>query len=257
VTGVEFRLYPIAEVYGGALLWPIERAADVAHAWREWIAEAPSSVTSLARVLRYPPLPELPPFLQGRAFVAVEAVIQEDAATAASMLQALRSLEPELDLVRPMSPAELGAIHGDPQQPVPGHGGSVLLAEITAASVDAFLDGALAESSGPLLSVELRHLGGELAPARGEGGAVDALPAEGLVYAVGIVPVPEALDAVQAATEAVAAHLAPFASERSFRNFCEAPTDARALYGDALERIRRVVEAWDPDGVITAGHGLR
>jgi hypothetical protein len=254
VTALELRLYPLAEVYAGSLLWPIERAADVAHAWREWIETAPASVTSLARVLRYPPLPELPPFLRGRAFVAVEVAIQEPAGDGERMLQQLRALEPEFDFVRPMSPAELGTIHGDPQQPVPAYGDSLLLAEITTESIDALVGLALDERSGPLLSIELRHLGGELAPGRGEGGAVADLAGEGLVFVVGIVPAPELGPVVEGAATRVMAGLQGFASARGFRNFREHVADPRSLYGGSLERLRRVVEAWDPQGVIRTGH---
>src|SRR5690606_25172474 len=125
------------EVHAGALLWPLGRAADVAHAWREWIAEIPETVTSLARVLRYPELPGLPDHLRGRSFVAVEAAIQADAGTAAELLQPLRALGPETDTVRATSPAELATVHGDPVQPAPALGEAVVLADITPASVDA------------------------------------------------------------------------------------------------------------------------
>ena len=31
VTALELRLYPIAQLWAGALMWPLDRAADVAH----------------------------------------------------------------------------------------------------------------------------------------------------------------------------------------------------------------------------------
>ena len=41
VTALEFRLYPVAEFQAGVLFWPIERAHDVLHAWREWLPAVP------------------------------------------------------------------------------------------------------------------------------------------------------------------------------------------------------------------------
>lgn len=256
VTALEFRLYPVPDLTAGALMWPIERAADVAHAWRDWAVEVPASVTSLARVLRYPPLPELPPFLQGRALVAIEVAIQETDADAAALLEPLRGLHPEFDLVRPMPWTELGSVHGDPQQPVPAYGDAVMLSTLSTQAIDAFVGCATAESAQPLLSIEIRQLGAELSPGRGEGGAVDSLDAEGLLFAVGIVPVPEALPAVRAAAEQVVSQMAEFAAPRSFRNFCERPADPSALYGEALQRLQRVAIAWDPEGVIALGHAM-
>ena len=36
VTAMEIALYPVPELYAGAMWWPWERAAEVMHAWREW-----------------------------------------------------------------------------------------------------------------------------------------------------------------------------------------------------------------------------
>ena len=52
--------YPVRELYAGDLFFSIARAAEVLHAWREWTATVPDEVTSLAHLLRLPPLPEVP-----------------------------------------------------------------------------------------------------------------------------------------------------------------------------------------------------
>lgn len=254
VTAIHVRLHALESIYAGALMWPIERADEVVHAWGEWVADAPESATSLVRVLRYPPLPDLPPFLQGRAFVAVEAAIQESEEEAERMLEGLRELRPEFDFARAMVPTELGSIHGDPQQPVPGYGDSLLVTEVSKDSLEAFLRAALDESAAPLLSIELRLLGGALAPGRKDGGAVAGLDGAGLVFAVGIVPSPELGPIVAGAADRVIGGLSAYASPRAFRNFREQATDPRALYGDSLDRLREVVAKWDPRGLVRVGH---
>ena len=55
VTALEFRLFPISEVYAGALFFPWERSAEVLHAWRNWIRTVPDEVTSVGRILQFPP----------------------------------------------------------------------------------------------------------------------------------------------------------------------------------------------------------
>lgn len=257
VTAIELQLHPIAELSAGGMLWAIDRTADVVHAWREWIADAPDSVTSLARVLRYPPLPELPESLRGRAFVAIEVAVQEAGDVVEDLLAPLRALEPDIDSVRTMSPAELAGVHGDPPQPAPAYGDAVVLTEISPASADAFVAAALAPASSPLVSIELRQLGGMLTPGRATGGAISTIDGAGLVYVVGIVPVPEALEPVRAATAEVISRLAAFASTRAVKTFSERPTGADALYGDAAEQVRRVAAAWDPQGIVRTAHPLR
>jgi FAD/FMN-containing dehydrogenase len=254
VTAIEIDLQRVPHLQAGSLLWPLERAADVAHAWREWIATVPDSVTSLARVLRFPPLEVFPEAMRGRAFVGVEVAIQE--ADADALLTPLRALRPEIDTVRAMSPAELGTVHGDPVDPAPAHGEAIVLSEISAPVIDALVGAVASEQAAAVLSVELRHLGGRLASG-GFDGAVSGIAGEGLVMAVGIVPVPEALAAVRAGTASIIDRLRPFASEQLVKTFAERPVAPEALYGDALTRLREIGERWDPDGLIRAAHGVR
>jgi FAD/FMN-containing dehydrogenase len=257
VTALEVQLHRVPTVQAGSLMWPIEQAADVAHAWRAWIGGVPDTVTSLARVLRFPPLEVFPEPVRGRAFVVVEAAIQD--ADADGILAPLRALRPEMDTVRPMRAADLGTVHGDPVDPSAAYGEAVVLAEISAPAIDAFVEATLAPEAGALLSVELRHLGGRLSPGGdpdGERGAVTSVSGEGLVMALGVVPAPEALEPVRRAAEGLVAHLQPFSSSQVVKNFAERPAPAEAFYGSALARLRDVRSHWDPDGLIATAHPL-
>ena len=73
VTALEFELYPVPELYAGMLAWPWERAADVLHAWREWVPSLPDELSTWARILQVPPLPDIPEPVRGRQLVVVEA----------------------------------------------------------------------------------------------------------------------------------------------------------------------------------------
>src|SRR5262249_57847274 len=68
VTALEMRLYPVRNLYAGALWFPIQHAAEVLHAWREWTATAPDEITSIGHLRRVPPVPQVPEPLRGRAF---------------------------------------------------------------------------------------------------------------------------------------------------------------------------------------------
>ena len=127
VTAMEFELYPVEELTGGAMLWPQERAEEIFNAWSAWTETLPTHVTSLCRLLNVPPLPDVPEPLRGRSFVVVEAAILGDDA----ILAPLRALEPELDMVGPIPPAALIEIHNDPKQPMPGLADHRVLADAT------------------------------------------------------------------------------------------------------------------------------
>ncbi|RXZ39434.1 FAD-binding oxidoreductase, partial [Agromyces binzhouensis] len=135
VTALEFGLFEIEQVVAGALFFPIERTEEVLQAWAEWTRSVPDTVTSVGRVLRFPPMPELPPFLSGQSFVLVEAVIQDSADRADALLAPLRALGPAMDTVHPQAPAELLQLHMDPPGPTPGHGDGMTLADLPAEAV--------------------------------------------------------------------------------------------------------------------------
>lgn len=256
VTALEFRLYPITEVYAGALFWPLERAGDVLQAWRRWVQDVPSSVTTVARLLRLPPLPELPVVLRGRSWVVVEAVAQEPAAIGAELIGPLRSLKPEIDTFATVPVGALSALHMDPPAPVPGIGDGTLIQGLTSDFIDALVSAAGAESAlgGALLSVETRLLGGALASSRGEGGVVAGLDADVAMYMVGIPPVPEARAAVQAGIDSVLSAVTPWRAAIDFLNFAESRREPEALFGANVERLRRLHDVVDPTNLIRSNH---
>ncbi len=252
VTAIEFGLLPITDLFAGALLWPVERAAEVVPAWRQWVETVPEEVTSVVRVLNLPPLPLIPEPLRGRSFVAVEAAILLDDAAATGLLTPLRALGPAMDTFHRTPITELAQLHMDPPEPVPAAGDGVLLADLDDAAVRRFVDVTAAEPA--LLSSELRHLGGALAPGRAAGGAVSGLDARFLLFTVGIAPSPEAGAAVAAAAGRVKGALAPQHAATQFANFRESRCDPAEMYGQALERLRAVRSRIDPEGLFRGHH---
>ncbi len=101
VTAIEFNLFPITEVYAGILWFPVERSAEVLKAWRAWTDGLPEEMTSVGRILQFPPIPEIPEPVRGQSFVVVEAIYAGDEAEGASLLAPLRALEPAMDTSRP------------------------------------------------------------------------------------------------------------------------------------------------------------
>ena len=118
VTALEFRLFPIAEVYAGALFFPWERAAEVLHAWREWVETVPDEVTSVGRILQFPPLEAVPLAFRGKAFAVLHVYSLGTEKEGAERLAPLRALGPAVDTVRMVPPVELlGDAHGPARPP--------------------------------------------------------------------------------------------------------------------------------------------
>src|SRR6516162_8532527 len=257
VTALEMRLYPVRELYAGVLFFPIGRSAEVLHAWRAWTGTVPDEVTSLGRILRLPPLPEVPEPLRGRAFALVEAAYLGDADTGAELIQPLRRLGPDLDTFAMIRAPALAQLHMDPDQPVPGQGDGAFLADAPAAAIDALIAVAGPGADTPLASVEIRHLGGALArPA--SGGAQPSIGAKFLMYAGGFGPTPGLASAVRAHAQAVKDALAPWHASYDYYNFEKTPAAASAVLPPAsYRRLQKIKAAYDPDHVIVSAHPVQ
>ena len=94
----------------------------------------------------------------------------------------------------------LSALNGDPEEPVPAVGDGDLLGDLPAEAVDALVGVAGAGSGSPLVSVQIRHLGGAMARPPANGGATGALDAEFAIYSVGIAGDPDGAAASRART---------------------------------------------------------
>ena len=254
VTALEFNLFPITEVYAGILWFPIDRAAEILNEWRAWTDGQPEEMTSVGRLLQFPPIPEIPEPVRGQSFVVVQAIFLGDEADGAALLAPLRALGPVLDTVTTTPITELRRLHMDPEGPAPGAGDGGMLADVDAELVDTLVD--LTVGS-PLLSVELRHLGGAVARPRPEHGAASHFEAPFLMYAVGIAPTPEAKEIVEGVTAVLRDALAPWEAEHTYLNFAETRRSGRNLFtADAHERLLRIKAEVDPHDVIRSNHPL-
>jgi len=255
VTAIEFALFPLAEVYAGVMLWPIERASEILHAWREWAADMPDDMTTVGRLLQLPPIPDVPEPLRGRSFVAVEAFYLGDEAEGTALVAPIRALGAEIDTVATIPVAALQHVHMDPEHPVPGLGDGMLLDDLSATSIDALVAAAGPGSGSPFLSVEVRQLGGAIARPAAGGGAVSHLDADFALYAVGIAMSPEQAAAISAHVSLLHEALAPWASETTYLNFAETDIAGDRLFGPyAHHRLRAVKAAYDPADLFRSNH---
>jgi UDP-N-acetylenolpyruvoylglucosamine reductase len=258
VTAIEFALYPVAEVYAGILFFPFERAAEVLNAWSEWVEDTPEEITSAGRLIQFPPIPDIPEPVRGRSFVMVEAAFMGSEADGAELLRPLRELGPEMDTFATIPAAELRFLHMDPPQPVPGAGDGMALAELTSETVEALVAVAGPGSGSPLLSVELRQLGGAVAVERPEHGAVGHIDAGFALFGVGMALDPGMEAAVKVHAQTVKDALAPWADGRGYFNFSDTPLEGRSLYPPATYlRLQDVKVAYDPDELFRASHPIR
>ncbi len=258
VTALEFALYPVSEVYAGALFFPFDRAAEILGAWREWVDGTPDEVTSVGRLLQFPPIAEVPEHLRGQSFAIVEAAFVGSEEDGAALIRPLRELDPVMDTFAVIPVEELRHLHMDPPGPVPGAGDGVSLEDLTAETLDALLAVAGPGSGSSLLTLELRQLGGAVARESADHGAVGTLDAGFALFAAGMAPTPEAAEATERQVGALKAALAPWASARGYFNFADVPADGKSFYSAETYRgLQWVKAAYDPEELFRATHAIR
>jgi hypothetical protein len=72
VTSFLFKLHPIATVYGGPMIWPIEAAAEILRWYRGYIVTAPDEINGWFAFLTVPPGPPFPEEWHAKRVCAID-----------------------------------------------------------------------------------------------------------------------------------------------------------------------------------------
>ncbi len=258
VTAIEIELFPASQVSTGATYWSGARAAEVMDRWLAWTAGAPPEVTTSLQVLNLPDAPEVPDFLKGGTVIGIAGAIlggESDPGLAwqqaQSLLAPLRAIEdPLLDTWQACSPREAALAQLAPNEPAPLVGEHLLLGELGDRGAAAFLDVTGPGSGSPLVSAELRHLGGALAVADDAGGAFGQLNAAYAYLGVAVPDGPDGAAEIEKHCAVVRAALAPWDTGRTAPTLVESGSQPQAhLDPDLIEAVDRVRLRVDPDGL--------
>jgi hypothetical protein len=256
VTALELRLFPIRTVHAGALFWPMERGDDVWLSWREWVDTLPDEMTTWARYMQFPPLPDLPEPLRGKSFVIVEACHLGTAEEADALLAPMRRLAPAMDTFATLPTTELPHVHMDPEQPIPAVGDGVMLADLPEEAVHELVRLGGPAAASPLVSLEVRHLGGALS--RAGDGALPCFRGRFLVFAVGIAPDPEAGAVLNEYCDRVLDAFAPWKAQVGYLNFADRKAHPSAFFdAPTLARLLDVKSRYDAGDLIRSNHPVR
>ena len=177
--------------------------------------------------------------MRGKSFVIVEAVFVGSESEGAALVAPLRELDPVMDTFAAVGPTALQHLHMDPPHPVPGVGDGLFLERLPDEAIDAIVRTGVP----PLVSLEIRQLGGAMASSAQHHGAVGTLDAGYVMFAVGMAPTPEIAAAVGEAVDLVKAGLAPWESARTYFNFAERQIGGARLYPlktYTYQRLRKI-----------------
>lgn len=259
ITALEFKLIELSEVYAGSIVYAADSGSrDIFYRWREWTRQVPDEVTSIARFLHLPPIPEVPEPLRDRPLITIGACYAGDPAHGAELIEPICSLaEPIMNMFEAMPPTGLLRIHMDPEEPVPGLVDTASLRELPDDAIDAFLEAAGPDSGSPLLMAGLRQAGGVVGrPAEGAG-ALSHINAEFLFEGIGLRMSPEAGEALNRHIDLVREAIDPWCTGMRYLNFADRPTGMEGIFdAPTLARLREVKRRYDPDDLIRGNQSV-
>ncbi len=242
VTALELEAHPVPQASAGMLAWPAERAAEVLERFHRWTADAPETLGAVFRYLSLPDVDGVPAPLRGRRIVAVIAAYLGTEAGGRELIEPLRG-DTLIDTFGPVGAADLVRVAGDPEQPVPTRGDGFLLHALDADAIAGLIG-----DIDPLGVLELRLLGGALARAPRDHGALATLDAAFSVFAGGAAVDAAASAAIAERLAALRDRLAPWTAPQALMSSSARGVDpSRAFDAATWQRLSAVRDAFDPD----------
>ncbi|MYV55862.1 FAD-binding oxidoreductase [Streptomyces sp. SID3212] len=262
VTAMEFSLFPVTQLYAGALYFSGDDAREVLHAYERFAATAPEELMSSAVLLRLPDQPTVPDFMRGRLTAAVRFSWLGSEADGEELIAPLRAAAPVLlDTVALRPFTEFDAISVDPPEGISSVEHFAVLDEVTPETIDALLEVAGPESGARVNVVDLRQLGGALSRYSGAPNVVGTRDAAFAVFAFAFVPPGEDPEEYRTAGSEVMERLEPWLSARKHTNFLGADdvTAERvrlAFDAPTYERLQEIKAARDPANMFRLNHNI-
>ena len=252
VTSLEFRLYPLTTVYGGAVFYPAENASELLEVYASWSAGLPDEMTTAFAFMNIPPLPHLPEPLRGKSVVVKGCYCGERPEDGEALFRPVREGlgEPIVDTFGEMPAASLYQVSKDPVDPMGIVQYAGMLSDLSPEAIDALVGVAGAGSGSPLLMVEVRQLGGALTRTPEHLSPMGSGDARYSLNVLGATFTPEMAEGVKARMARLAEAVRRYQTGETFVNFMEvdpAEERVRAAYpAEDWERLVALKDEHDP-----------
>ena len=160
VTRLQFRLHELDTIVGGMLILPV--TPEVIAAFVAEAEAAPEELSTIASVMRAPPLPFLPPEAHGRLIVMAQLAYAGEAEEGERAIAPFRALAtPIADLVRPMPYPEIYPPDEEGFHPL-AVGRTMFVDSIDRTAAETIVD-RIEASTAPMAAAQIRVLGGTMA----------------------------------------------------------------------------------------------
>lgn len=258
VTSLTLRLYPLASVTAGILLWSPDDGERVVRAYRDFMETAPDEVGGGVIYITGPDEDFVPPHLKGKLTLAMIVMYAGGEAEARSAVAPLLSLAPAGQMIAEMPYAEMQCMLDDP----PGlrnYWSAEYLSAIPDEAVSRFCRRAN-DLIVPSASQHVLFPGGGKVARETSGWPIPWRNAPWCVHPFGLWE--DAVDDERGINwvRAVREDLKPWATGDVYLNFIGEEGGDRVVAGfgsDNYARLARVKAEYDPDNVFHINHNIR
>jgi FAD/FMN-containing dehydrogenase len=262
VTDFAFQLHELGPiVLAGLALWPLERASEVFRGWRDYVDAAPDELSTACVMITAPPEDFVPDRLKGQIAVGMAAMYVGDPEEGAGVVQPLKDLGPEVDLIQPMPYTAFQAIL-DPSAP-PGmrnYWRGEYMSRLPDEAIDTFVAHApdVAAAGMPLSQMIIFRIGQGVTAISDDATAFSHRDADYLFHPISVWENPADDGRVIAANRAFADAMRPFGTGAAYLNFTPETDRIRDAYGDAkYERLVALKDKYDPDNLFRGNQNIK
>jgi hypothetical protein len=262
VTEFTFQLHPIGPtIFGGAVLYGIDKARQVLRFHRQWTASMPDELTTQVAFLTAPPAPFVPPALVGAPMIAVAMCCAGEAEDGEMLAKPLLELTPpEINLLGPMPYLALqGMFDATAPRGALSYWKTQYLHELDDATIDMLIAQA-AKMRSPMSAMHIHHLQGAVSRVPEGGTAFAHRDSPFLVNIIGIWTDPGHTDANVAWARDTWQALQPFSTGAEYLNFLggdEGKPGLQAAYGDQkYARLVELKQRYDPTNLFRVNQNI-
>jgi len=249
VTKFEYRLHPIGPIiFGGMLIFPRPRAAEVIKAYREFIEVAPDDVGGAIALLCAPPEPFVPEPMHGMPILAVVVCYTGRPEDGEQAIKPILDLGPVMNMTQPMPYVELQRmIEGGNQPGFQNYWKADMYPELPDEAVDT-LAAVTAEPISTMTAIIVQPIGGAVHRVPDDATAMGWRSAKWALHILGMWDDPAENEKQIAWVRNVAAALQPFAQKGTYLNYLmdEGQQRVEESFGPTFQRMIALKNKYDP-----------
>jgi FAD/FMN-containing dehydrogenase len=251
VTTFEFRLHELGPiVLAGLAGWPIEKAPEVLRGWRDYVADVPDELSTGCVALTAPPEEFVPEHLQGKPILGMAAMYVGDPEAGAPVVQPLKDLRPEFDLIGPMPYTAFQAMLDPGNQPgFRNYWRGEYLSGLSDAAIDTFVDHTRVPVS-PLTQTVIFRIGQAVKAVAEDDTAFSHRDADYMAHPLAVWDDPADDERVIGWVRELSEALRPFETGGVYLNFTPEEDRVRDAYGAGkYERLVELKDRYDPENL--------